>query len=93
MSPNHNGVFQVLCGDGSVRVFVSRRVPGLGNDDLYRNERGLVAAGCSPSDTVLGPSEAKAATSFARRTTLRFPRLLLPTRGSSRDTFRDSATV
>jgi hypothetical protein len=58
MSPNHNGFFQVLCGDGSVRVFVSRHVPGLGDDDLYRNERGQVAAGCSPSDTVLGPSEA-----------------------------------
>ena len=30
ISPNHNGFFQALCGDGSVRVFVSCRVPGLG---------------------------------------------------------------
>jgi hypothetical protein len=58
ISPNHNGFFQALCGDGSVRVFVSCRVPGPGNDDVYRNELGQVAAGCSPSDAVLGPSEA-----------------------------------
>jgi hypothetical protein len=56
MSPNHNGFFQALCGDGSVRMF--QRVLVLGNDDVYRNARGEVAAGRSPRDTVLGPSEA-----------------------------------
>jgi hypothetical protein len=58
MSPNHNGFFQALCGDGSVRMFQSCRVVVFGNDDVYRNALGEVAAGRSPSDTVLGPSEA-----------------------------------
>jgi prepilin-type processing-associated H-X9-DG protein len=57
MSPNHNGVMQVLFGDGSVRLLQSCLVPTY-NDDLYRNARGVVAAGCSPRDFVLGRSEA-----------------------------------
>jgi hypothetical protein len=57
MSPNHHGIVQVLCGDGHVRLFRSYRVPGF-NDDMYRNSKGVVAAGCSPRDAVLGRSEA-----------------------------------
>jgi hypothetical protein len=58
ISPNHNGFFHALCGDGSVRMLQSCRVLVFGNDDVYRNEMGVVAAGCSRDDTVLGPSEA-----------------------------------
>jgi hypothetical protein len=58
ISPNHHGFFQALGGDGSVRMFESCRVPGFGNDDVYRNAFGVVAAGCDPGDMVLGPSEA-----------------------------------
>ena len=54
MSPNHNGVMQVLFGDGSVRLLQSCLVPTY-NDDLYRNARGVVAAGCSPRDSRPGP--------------------------------------
>jgi hypothetical protein len=57
MSPNHAGMVQVLCADGSVRQFQSCRVPAF-DDDLYRNLNGVVAAGCSPYDAVLGRSEA-----------------------------------
>jgi prepilin-type processing-associated H-X9-DG protein len=56
-SANHRGVVQVLFGDGSVRPFQSRRVPKF-DDDLYRNARGIVAAGCNSRDAVLGRSEA-----------------------------------
>jgi hypothetical protein len=57
MSPNHNGVVQVLFGHGGVRLLQSCLVPTY-NDDLYRNARGEVAAGCSRRDFVLGRSEA-----------------------------------
>jgi hypothetical protein len=57
VSANHHGVVQVLFGDGSVRLFRSCRVPAF-DDDLYRNERGMVAAGCGSQDAVLGRSEA-----------------------------------
>jgi prepilin-type processing-associated H-X9-DG protein len=56
-SPNHPRVVQVLFGDGHVRLFQSCLVPAI-DDDLYRNARGAVAAGCGPSDAVLGRSEA-----------------------------------
>jgi hypothetical protein len=57
VSANHHGVVQVLFGDGSVQLFQSCRVPTF-DDDLYRNARGMVAAGCDPLDAVLGRSEA-----------------------------------
>jgi hypothetical protein len=57
VSPNHRGVVQVLFGDGSVRLFQSCWVPAV-KDDLYRNARGVVAAGCSRRDAVLARSEA-----------------------------------
>jgi hypothetical protein len=57
VSANHYGVVQVLFGNGSVQLLQSPRVPAL-NDDLYRNARGVVAAGCNSRDAVLGRSEA-----------------------------------
>jgi prepilin-type processing-associated H-X9-DG protein len=63
MSPNHRGVVQVLFGDGSVRLFQSCWVPAV-KDDLYRNARGLVAAGCSRRDAVLARSEASPGIEF-----------------------------
>jgi hypothetical protein len=63
MSPNHNGVVQVLFGHGGVRRLQSCVVPTY-NDDMYRNARGVVAAGCSPRDFVLGRSEAVPAIEF-----------------------------
>jgi hypothetical protein len=56
-SPNHHGVVQVLFGDERVKRLQSSRVPQF-NDDLYRNARGIVAAGLSRLDFVLGRSEA-----------------------------------
>jgi hypothetical protein len=57
MSRNHNGVAQVLFGHGGVRRLQSCVVPTF-NDDMYRNVRGVVAAGYSRHDFVLGRSEA-----------------------------------
>lgn len=58
MSSNHRGFFHALCSDGSVQTLMSCRVPVFGNDDVYRNQKGMVAAGCSQTDAVLGRSEA-----------------------------------
>lgn len=58
ISSNHRGFFHTLCSDGSVQTLKSCRVPVFANDDVYRNQKGEVAAGCSPSDAVLGRSEA-----------------------------------
>jgi hypothetical protein len=65
-SPNHRGVLQVLFRDGSVRLFQSCLVPAF-DDDLYRNAQGVVAAGCSHRDAVLGRSEAMPGIEFARQ--------------------------
>jgi hypothetical protein len=63
MSPNHNGVVQVLFGHGGVRLLQSCVVPTY-NDDMYRNARGVVAAGISRRDFVLGHSGATPAIEF-----------------------------
>ena len=58
MSPNHGGsIVQVTYQDGSLKSLTSCTLPGL-NDDLFRNSLGLVAAGLSRQDSVLGRSEA-----------------------------------
>lgn len=58
MSPNHGGrVVQVQCTDGGVRILRSTNLPGV-DDDLFHNNRGRMAAGLSPTDTVLGNSDA-----------------------------------
>jgi prepilin-type processing-associated H-X9-DG protein len=58
MSPNHGGrLVQVLWLDGGVRVLPSITLPGM-DDDMYHNDRGKVAAGLGPLDTVLGGSDA-----------------------------------
>ena len=58
MSPNHGRrVVQVQYADGSVQLLTSVKLPGL-NDDMYHNDRGKVAAGLRPLDTVLAPSDA-----------------------------------
>ncbi|MEX0613714.1 MAG: hypothetical protein WD738_08560 [Pirellulales bacterium] len=69
MSPNHGGsIVQVTSQDGSVRSLRSSTMPGY-NDELFVNSLGLVAAGLSRQDAVLGRSEATPAldTSAARR--------------------------
>lgn len=58
MSSNHHGFFHTLCTDGSVQTLLSCRVPVFGDDDVYRNQLGVVAAGCSQNDSVLGRSDA-----------------------------------
>jgi hypothetical protein len=67
MSPNHNGVVQVLFGHGGVRRLQSCLVPTY-NDDMYRNAQGIVAAGCNRRDFVLGRSEAIPGIEFASHT-------------------------
>jgi hypothetical protein len=67
MSRNHNGFAQVLFGHGGVRRLHSCVVPTY-NDDMYRNVRGVVAAGYSPRDFVLGRSEAMPAIEFTSHT-------------------------
>jgi hypothetical protein len=58
MSPNHGGtIVQVQCADGSLRSLTSCSLPGF-DPDMYHNDRGEVAAGLSPVDTVLGSSNA-----------------------------------
>jgi hypothetical protein len=58
MSPNHGGtIVQVQCADGSLRSLTSCNLPGF-DPDMYHNDRGEVAAGLSPTDTVLAPSNA-----------------------------------
>jgi hypothetical protein len=58
MSPNHGGdVVQVTNQDGSLKSLRSNSVPGF-DDNLFLNAIGLVAAGVSRQDTVLGRSEA-----------------------------------
>lgn len=58
MSPNHGGrLVQVQWADGSLRALPSISLPGL-DDDMFHNNRGKVAAGLGPLDTVLGPSDA-----------------------------------
>jgi hypothetical protein len=57
LSPNHGGRFvQVQCADGRLRVLRTMNLPGV-DDDLFHNNRGKVAAGLAPTDTVLGSSE------------------------------------
>ncbi len=57
-SPNHGGkVVQLLCADGSSKSLRSFALPGI-DEDMLRNDLGEVAAGLTPLDTVLGPSNA-----------------------------------
>ncbi len=58
MSPNHGGtIVQVLCQDGHVLTIATYKLPGF-DEDVFHNDRGIVAAGCRPHDIVLGPSNA-----------------------------------
>ncbi len=64
MSPNHGGAFvQVLRQDGSLKVLTTCKLPG-SDDDMFRNDRGVVAAGMRQQDTVLGRSEASPGDEF-----------------------------
>jgi hypothetical protein len=58
ISPNHGGsIVQVQFEDGSLRTLTTRKLPGL-EDDMFVNDRGVVAAGLSSQDSVLGRSNA-----------------------------------
>ncbi|MFL5242729.1 MAG: hypothetical protein ACJ8FY_11530 [Gemmataceae bacterium] len=58
-SPNHGGSGQnVLFIGGNVRFYRTRSV-GLGGDDIFSNNQGIMAVGFGISDSVLGPSEAR----------------------------------
>jgi hypothetical protein len=58
VSPNHGGtIAQVQFADGNLRSLTTRTLPGL-DDDMFQNDQGLVAAGLSRHDTVLGRSDA-----------------------------------
>jgi hypothetical protein len=58
MSPNHGDRFvQVLSQDGRVMQLTSCQLPGV-QDNMFLNDLGLVAAGVSSEDAVLGPTNA-----------------------------------
>ena len=67
MSPNHGGtIVQILCQDGRVLTIATYKLPGF-DEDVFHNDRGIVAAGDRPHDIVLGPSNAKPGLEFASR--------------------------
>jgi hypothetical protein len=55
-SPNHGGKGQNVLFLGGQVEFQTNRAASLGDDDIYLNQRHRLAAGLSPSDSVLGPS-------------------------------------
>jgi hypothetical protein len=58
VSPNHGGrIVQVQFADGSQRTLTTCTLPGL-DDDMFRNDQGMVAAGLRRQDFVLGRSNA-----------------------------------
>ena len=67
MSPNHGGtIIQILGQNGEVMTIATYKLPGF-DEDVFHNDRGIVAAGVGPRDIVLGPSNAKPALEFASR--------------------------
>jgi anti-sigma factor RsiW len=67
MSPNHGGtIIQILCQDGRVMTIATYKLPGF-DEDVFHNDRGIVAAGIGRHDIVLGPSNAKPGLEFASR--------------------------